>query len=151
MHEITKLVKYSPRRGCLFDEFKDDIAPGTPGIRVLYVQYKMDSVCWLHDGHSLEYTVPNELWDKAYNVVGNIETIASIWGAATQMDSFLSFFGLILEEILLRHTNNQSRTLQQDHVSAAEGQAVATMTIPTLASLRNDESSDLLVLGEGQN
>ena len=34
-YEITKLVKYSPRGGQLFDEIKDDIAPGTPGVRVL--------------------------------------------------------------------------------------------------------------------
>ena len=33
--EITKLVKYSPRRERLFEEIKDDIAPGFPGTRVL--------------------------------------------------------------------------------------------------------------------
>ena len=34
-YEITKLVKYSTRGGQLFDEIKDDIASGTPGVRVL--------------------------------------------------------------------------------------------------------------------
>ena len=38
-YEITKLVKYSPRGGQLFDEIKDDIAPGTPGVRVLCPTY----------------------------------------------------------------------------------------------------------------
>ena len=38
-YEITKLVKYSPSGGQLFDEFKDDIAPGTPGVRVLCPTY----------------------------------------------------------------------------------------------------------------
>ena len=33
--------------------------------------------------------------------------------------------------------------LQHGHVSTAEGQAVATMTTATLASLRNDEHFDL--------
>ena len=45
--------------------------------------------------------------------------------------------------MLLRHTDNLSRTLQHDHVSAAEGQAVATMNTATLASLGNDEHFDL--------
>ena len=38
-YEITKLVKYSPRGGQLFDEIKDDIAPGTQGVRVLCPTY----------------------------------------------------------------------------------------------------------------
>ena len=49
----------------------------------------------------------------------------------------------ILGEMFLRHTNNLSRMLQHGHVSAAEGQAVATMTTATLASLKNDEHFDL--------
>ncbi len=141
-YEITKLVNYSPRRGQLFDEIKDDIAPGTPGVRVLCPTrwtVRADSMLSIIQS----YTVLNELWDKACNVVGDTETIAHIRGAAAQMGSFEFFFGLVLGEMLLRHTDNLSRTLQHDHVSAAEGQAIATMTTATLASLRNDGHFDL--------
>ena len=41
------------------------------------------------------YTVLNELWDKACNVVGDTETIAGIRGAAAQMASFEFFLGLL--------------------------------------------------------
>ena len=34
VHEITKLVKYSPRRESLFNAIKDDLAPGNTGIRI---------------------------------------------------------------------------------------------------------------------
>ena len=34
-HEITKLVKYSPRREFLFRQIKDEIALECPGIQVL--------------------------------------------------------------------------------------------------------------------
>ena len=34
-HEVTKLIKYSPRRDALFQNLKSGIAPDTPGIRVL--------------------------------------------------------------------------------------------------------------------
>ena len=142
-YEITKLVKYFPRRGQLFDEIKDDIAPGTPGVRGLCPTrwtVRADSMLSIIQN----YTVLNELWDKACNVVGDTETIARIRGAAAQMASFEFFVGLILGEMLLRHTDKLSRTLQHDHVSAAEGQAIATMTTATLASLRNDEHFDLV-------
>ena len=33
--EITKLVKHSPRREQLFHKVKEEIAPGSPGVRVL--------------------------------------------------------------------------------------------------------------------
>ena len=45
--------------------------------------------------------------------------------------------------MLLRHTDNFNRTLQHDHVSAAEGQAIATMTTASLATPRNDGHFDL--------
>ena len=34
VQEITKLVKYSPRRQALFEKLKEEIAPGCPGVRV---------------------------------------------------------------------------------------------------------------------
>ena len=70
------------------------------------------------------------------------ETIARIRGVAAQMASFDFFYGLVLGEMLLRHTDNLSRTIQE-HISAAEGQSVAGMTTSTLSSLRNDEHFDL--------
>ena len=87
------------------------------------------------------YTVLTELWDKACNV--DAETIARIRGAAAQMAFFEFCFGLVSGEMLLHHTDNLSMTLQHDHVSTAEGQAIATMTIATLASLRNDKHFDI--------
>ena len=46
----------------------------------------------------------------------------------------------MLGELLLRHSDNLSKTLQSPHMSAAEGQKVAAMTVKTLKSLRTDES-----------
>ena len=58
------------------------------------------------------------------------------------MKSFNYFFGLVLGEILLRHTDNLSRTLQKN-ISASEGQLVANMTRRTLQSMRNGQQFDL--------
>ena len=71
------------------------------------------------------------LWDQAINIIRDTETIARIRGVASQMKSFNYFFGLVLGEILLRHTDNLSRTLQKN-ISASEGQLVVNMTQRTL-------------------
>jgi len=34
-HEVTKLIKYSPRRDSLFQNLKSELSPDTPGICVL--------------------------------------------------------------------------------------------------------------------
>ena len=59
------------------------------------------------------------------------------------MDSFEFFFGLVLGDILLRHTGNLSRTLQNKKYSAAEGQAVVQMTVKAIQSTRSDAKYNL--------
>ena len=125
-HEITKLVKYSPRRESLFHHIKGQLAPDTPGVRVLC------PTRWTVRADSMEstmknYTVLYELWKQAAAIVHDTETIARIRGVASQMLSFDFFFGLVLGELLLCHADNLSKTLQKN-CSASEGQRVAAMT-----------------------
>ena len=65
---------------------------------------------------------------------------ARIHGVASQMKSFDFFFGVSLSELILRHSDNLSRTLQKESISAAEGQEVTSLTVTTLRSLRTDDS-----------
>ena len=59
------------------------------------------------------------------------------------MRTFTFFFGSMLSELALKHTDNLSRTLQHVSMSAAEGQQVALMTIATLNSICNYGQFDL--------
>lgn len=59
-----------------------------------------------------------------------------ILGVATHMKSFNFFFGVMLGEMLLRHSDNRSKSLQAPHMSAAEGQTVSSMTVTTLQKVR---------------
>lgn len=141
-HEITKLVKYSPRREGIFRDLKGEMSPGSPGIRVLC------PTRWTVRADSMQtiiqnYSVLQELWDKAVEVIRESDTIARIRGVAAQMQSFDFFFGLVLGESLLCNTDNLSRTLQKKDFSAAEGQLTMEQTRRTLMSIRNDESFDL--------
>ena len=61
-HEVTKLIKYSPRRDALFQKLKSELTLDTPGIRVLC------PTRWTVRANSLgsilsNYTVLQELWD----------------------------------------------------------------------------------------
>ena len=82
-------------------------------------------------------------WDEAIEVVKDTESKARIQGVRAQMKTFNFLFGTVLGEMVLRHTDNLSRTLQDKALSAAEGQQVADMVVRTL---RNVESFDLFWL-----
>lgn len=71
------------------------------------------------------------------------ESKARINGVSAQMKTFSFLFGVILGEMLLRHCDNLSQTLQTKTISAAEGQHVGQMVIDTLQTVRTDESFEL--------
>ena len=66
-----------------------------------------------------------------------------IIGVASEMEMFDYLFGVSLGDLILRHSDNLSRTLQKAAISAAEAQEVAKMTLETLKSLRTDANFKL--------
>ena len=59
------------------------------------------------------------------------------------MKTFEYYFGISLGELVLRHSDNLSRTLQHKSLSAAEGQHVAAMVVKTIESMRSEEAYKL--------
>ena len=72
--------------------------------------------------HSIvaNYAVLQALWDESLEFVRDAEMRSRIIGVSTRR-LFKFFFGVVLVELILRHSDNL-RTLQVSHVSAAEGQ-----------------------------
>ena len=68
------------------------------------------------------------------------EMKARILGIQAQMKKFDYFFGVSLGLLLLRHTDNLSKTMQKEDMCAAEAQHVMSLTLTTLKSIRNDVS-----------
>ena len=133
---------FSPKRACLFEEIKAELAPDSPGLRVLC------PTRWTVRGESLQrivrnYGVLHREWCMCLETRLEPDIRASMIGVQTQMQTFTYIFGLILGEKILKHTDNLSRTLQQKDLSAAEGQAVAELTIKALRTMRNDETFQL--------
>ena len=145
-HEITKLIKFSPRRNAIFNQFKaeDDATSGdkNAGIRVLCPTrwtVRADSLRSIIDN----YSALMNTWDEAISVVKDTESRARIYGVQSQMKTFAFFLGTMFGELILRHIDNLSRSLQAKTICAAEGQETAAMVVCTLQTLRSDASFDM--------
>ncbi len=141
-HEISKLVKFSPKRNAIFDKLKDELSPDTPGFRVLC------PTRWTVRSKSLKsvqdnYSALQELWNITLDQRLDTEVRARVIGVKAQMESFDFFFGISIGKLVLSHGDNLSATLQSSTISAAEGQRVAGLTVDTLVKLRTDESFSL--------
>ena len=66
-----------------------------------------------------------------------------IIGVSLQMEKFDYFYGVMLGELILTHTDNLSCTLQKTNISAAQRQNVAKLTVSTLRKIRDDHSFEL--------
>ena len=89
------------------------------------------------------YEVLRQTWTESLQVVKDTEMKSRIIGVSIQMETFQYFYGVTLGELILRHTDNLSRTLQKSDISAAQGQEVADLTVKTLPKMRTDENFDL--------
>ena len=141
-HEITKLIKYSPRREGIFRELKsahdlnNDLH--SPGIRLLC------PTRWTVRANALSSVIANyeallDTWEEAADIIRDTEIKARINGVSAMMKTFDFLFGTVLGETILRHVDNLSRTLQDKKISAAEGQQIARLVISTIADLRKEE------------
>ena len=57
------------------------------------------------------------------------------------MNTFNFLFGTFLAELVLRHTDNLSKSLQDKTRFAAEGQTIADMVVRTILTLRIPSNS----------
>ena len=140
--KITKLLKFSPKRDALFCKLKAELAPETPGFRVLC------PTRWTVRAASLQSVIDNwkplqELWQESLDTKLDPEVKSRIIGVKYQMGTFSYFLGVSLGSLIFGHSDNLSRTLQHAHMSAVEGQTVANMSVKTLQTMRSDTQFDL--------
>ena len=65
---------------------------------------------------------------------------ARIIGIETQMLTFNSLPGISLGTLILQHSDNLSKSLQHDAITAAEGHQLAKLTIDVLKSIVKKKS-----------
>ena len=94
-YEMSKLIKYSPKRDVMFSKLKDELQPECPGIRVLCPTrwtVRADSLKSVLDN----YTVLQHLWEEAESVAKESDIRARLIGVGSQMTSFDFNFGVYL-------------------------------------------------------
>ena len=115
MRCMTKLIQYSPQRESIFQQTKSVCGSNSPGIRVLCL------IRWTVGAEALASIISNfgclqETWEEAVEVVRDTETKARIRGASAAMNTFDFLFGCMLGEMILKHSDNLSSTLQNKFV-----------------------------------
>ena len=141
-YEITKLIKYSPKREGIFRSLKESISPDSVGIRVLC------PTRWTVRAKSLDsiivnYSVLQDAFEESKDCAPNTEMKCRIIGAIAQMKTFDFLYGAMLGELILRHCDNLSATLQSPQLSASEAQDITKLTVSTLEFIRRDAQFDM--------
>ena len=142
VNEISKLIKKSPKRDAMFQRIKQGLAQGTPGFRVLC------PTRWTVRAASLQSVLDNykvllEVWEESKESSLDSKIKARVIGVEAQMLTFDFLFGISLGAIILNHSDNLSKSLQQMTLSASEGQYLAKHTLEALKSIRQPEHFDL--------
>lgn len=140
-YELVKLIKFFPEREALLTHLKE-IGSDAPLIRTLC------PTRWTVRAESLASIVANYkdlqgLWEEALMATSDTEMKARIRGIASQMETFQFLFGLLLSEMILRHTDKLSKTLQNPELSSTEGHEIAILTVKTLERVLSDSDFDL--------
>ena len=84
-----------------------------------------------------------ELWDESLETNLESEVKSRVIGVKHQMGTFDYYFRISLGAQILRIGDNSSKTLQDAHISAIEGQAVSSLTVKTLEKVRSDDHFNL--------
>ena len=142
-YELVKLIKFSPKRVAMLRGIKEELDSNSPSVRTLCPTrwtVRADSLASI----MANYSCIQLLWETAVNGACDMEMKARIRGVDSQMQTFKFFFCITLSEMILRHTDKLTQTLQQPSLSSVEGHAVSMLTVLTLTGLRTEGNFDLL-------
>ena len=148
--EICVLVKYSPKRENILDSLEknvegevteEDVKKHLSLNKLCTTRWTVRATCF----HKIleKYGDLQKLWDICLAEKLDSETKARIIGCQAQMKSFPFFFGLCISHRLYSLTDNLSKTLQKERMSALESKHLADLTLETLRGMRNEEHFNL--------
>ena len=145
--EVSKLIRFSSKRNAAFNRIKvENPAEEDPG-----PSHNIRSFCptrWTVRGDAIESIIDNfdalkKLWEECLETKLDPDFKGRIIGVQTQMLHYNTLFGLLLSKKILKISDNLSRALQKQAMSAAEGQTITELTVRTLKGMRTEESFTL--------
>ena len=127
----------SPKRDAIFQKLKHDHATDTPSFRVLCpTRWTLRAAQSVLDN----YEVLLGVWEESNKSQIDSEMKARIIGIQTKMLTSNFFFGISLEILILQHSDNLSKSLQHDTITAAEGQQLAKLSIDVRKSILKEDN-----------
>ena len=126
----------------MFEKLKAELASETPGFSVFC------PTRWTVRAASMQSVIDNwiplqELWDESLETNLESEVKSRVLGVKHQMGTFDYYFRVSMSAQILRISDNLSKTLQDTHISASEGQTVSSLTDKTLEKMRSDDHFNL--------
>ena len=144
-NEIVQLIKFSPKRDTILGDIKANIYyEGDEGEDIAGLS-KFSATRWTVRAICFQRVLENyrfllKLWDDCLEMRLVPEVRGRVLGCQAQMKSFNFFFGLHLGQLIFRHTDNLSKTLQNASMSAVTGRNTADLTAKALKRMRDDDS-----------
>ena len=86
-----------------------------------------------------------QVWDESFD--GNLEPEIKrrIFCVKSQMTTFDCFYGVSILQLVLRDSDNLSKTLQKSSLTSCQGKEIADLTLQTINSLRSKQAEVLEV------
>lgn len=144
--EIVILIKYSPKRENILGMLKDQIECDSEDVVKANGILKLSETRWTVRADCFKRILENYenlmgVWKHCLeNDRMQTDLKARIIGVEKQMKSFDFFFGLSIGHRLFSHTDNLSRTLQAEKMSACQSKRNANLVVSVLEAMRNEES-----------
>ena len=110
--------------------------------KILILKFNLISFYSIFEQVFLNYAQLMEVWDECLCESLEADVKAQVSGCKTQMKSFKFFFGINLDFKVYSITDNLSKTIQGESMSAVESQEVAGLTIKTFESMRSESNAD---------
>ena len=146
--EITKLIKFSPKREQLLVAGKETFEiDNDDNLEQNNSSAKLYTTRWTVRANAFNKVINNfgslfELWDIFLGDKLDKETLYRILGCKSQMTEFRFFFGINLAYRMYSITDNLSKALQSETISSIEGRETAMKTVEIFKSMRNIDSAD---------
>ena len=154
-YELTKLVKYSPKRQAALKNIQEELKIKNLKLPVDDNNTDVDTFSRLRLFCPTRWTVTAKALHSIFNnykpILGMLawcndsqntsdsDIRARAAGLERKMNYFNFMYGLRLSMLVLTHSDNLSATLQTPNICAADAQKTANLVIDTLQKLRTDE------------
>ena len=154
-YELTKLVKYSPKRQAALKNKQEELKIENLNLPVDNANFDSEGFSTLRLFCPTRWTVKSKalhsilenyrpiiemlLWCNEPQDTSDPDVRARAGGIERRMNTFKFVYRMHLSMLVLDHSDNLSATLQNPNICAADTQKTAHLVVETLQKIRSDE------------